>query len=85
MSKVIKKQVPTREQLLVDQDLPKGQIAQCLEEFKEIVHGKEGQGKAITLRVPEHLLSKFKVKAKRESLAYQSQIIELMRQWISKK
>lgn len=53
-----------------------------LEDFQQVVHGKDLPTKLISLRVPENILNAFKVIAKSQDKKYQSVIVQLMRQWV---
>jgi len=59
-------------------------ILQFLEDFRNL-HGQsqEGKSKLISIKVPESLLNAFRAKADQESIPYQTQIKNLMRQWLS--
>ena len=70
------------ERLRADRSLPKEQIAEFLDDFQSLIHGEEGPRKLISLRVPEKLLHAFKEKAKRGGIAYQTRIVDLMREWV---
>ncbi len=72
----------SEERLARDASLSKDEIARFLSDFQAVVHGDEGPRKLISLRVPEGLMRVFKEKAKRAGTRYQTQIVELMRQWI---
>lgn len=59
-------------------------IIKFLEDFRTL-HLKEltpKKSKLISMKVPENLLSTFKVKAKLTGIPYQSQIKKLMEEWL---
>ena len=62
------------------------EILRFLDQFRRI-HGnsttQRSHSKLISMKVPEDLLYAFKAKAKLENVRYQSQIKELMRNWLS--
>lgn len=72
----------SKERLAQDAKLSVDEIARFLDEFASLAHGEEGDRKLISLRVPEKLLAVFKEKAKRNGVRYQTQIIDLIRQWV---
>ncbi len=61
------------------------QVLMFLEDFGQIVHGKDSKTKLISLRVPENILNSFKVKSQQEQRKYQSVIVQLMREWVLKR
>lgn len=79
------KQLYSKGRLDKDSMLTKNQIADFLDDFQSLMQGNEGSRKLISLRVPEKLLKLFQEKAKQERRPYQSQIVELMRNWVSGK
>jgi predicted DNA binding CopG/RHH family protein len=72
----------SEERLKRDSELTPDQVVQFIEEFQNLTAGQEGARKLISLRVPERLLQSFREKAKSEGVAYQTQIVELMRRWL---
>lgn len=72
----------TPERLHRDREMTKGEIARFLHEFQALLQGDEGKRKLISLRVPDKLLSQFRKKAERVGVAYQTQIVRLMREWM---
>lgn len=88
-SKAVAKSRPlhlfTSERLERDRGLSPEAIATYLDDFGKLAAGDEGPRKLISLRVPERLLASFQAEAKRGGLAYQTQIVDLMRQWLVKK
>ena len=62
------------------------QCRQMPEDFRRLHGGaaatKPGKSRLISLKVPEDLLAAFRDKARLEGRAYQTQIKELMRQWV---
>ncbi len=61
--------------------MSKEEIARFLDDFQKLMIGDEGKRKLISLRVPERLLENFRLKSEANSIAYQTQIIQLMREW----
>jgi uncharacterized protein (DUF4415 family) len=68
------------------QKMSSEEILNFLDQFRRI-HGnsttQRSHSKLISMKVPEDLLYAFKAKAKLENVRYQSQIKELMRNWLS--
>ncbi len=58
------------------------QAAEFVENYQKMIHSVEVKRKPISIRVPENILKNFKLKARSNGLAYQTQIIELMRKWV---
>ncbi len=59
------------------------QVLQFLEDFRELQKvRKPVKSKLISIKVPEDLLETFKAKASRTGCLYQTQIKELMREWL---
>ncbi|MBI4468967.1 MAG: hypothetical protein HY650_06575 [Acidobacteria bacterium] len=60
------------------------QIVRFLEDFRTLVDSRTRAFKSrlISLKVPEPLLEAFKVKARLNSIPYQTQIKRLMSQWL---
>jgi predicted DNA binding CopG/RHH family protein len=64
------------------------QIVEFLENFRSLhdpINRTRGKSKLISLKVPENLLSAFKVRAQTEGVPYQTQIKKLMQEWVLKK
>ena len=58
-------------------------VVEFLESFRELQAGvQRGKSRLISLKVPEPLLTAFKLKAAREKTPYQSQIKRLMMAWV---
>ncbi len=55
-----------------------------LEDYAEFVHGQDQKTKLISLRVPANILETFKFTANRAGKKYQTQIVQLMREWCQK-
>lgn len=65
--------------------LSKKEILEFLENFRELQSQAEearSRSKLISLKVPEVLLETFKLKAQSQGIPYQTQIKNLMREWI---
>ncbi len=58
------------------------QAFQFLNDFQLMVAEQDTKSKLISLRVPENILSAFKIQAKSKNYKYQSLIVKLMREWI---
>jgi uncharacterized protein (DUF4415 family) len=58
------------------------EIAAFLESYRRLQAAKPAKSKLISLKVPEDLLEAFKLKAKANGLRYQTQIKQLMREWL---
>lgn len=63
------------------------QIIRFVDDFRRLHGGPTGAGRhgksrLISLKVPEDLLEAFRTKARLSGRPYQSQIKELMRQWL---
>lgn len=65
------------------QKLSPEQIVQFLDEYASVVNSIDSKSKLISLRVPENILSVFKFKSREKNMKYQSQIVALMRKWIT--
>jgi predicted DNA binding CopG/RHH family protein len=74
----------TDEYLSISSKMSPEEICAFLEQYQEIITGKDRKSKLISIRVPENLLEVFKKKAESVGVAYQSQIMRLMREWIRK-
>lgn len=70
------------ERLGADRRLSKDEIAQFLDDFQSLAHSDEGKRKLISIRVPERLLECVKVKSKQVGQPYQTQIVQLLREWV---
>jgi predicted DNA binding CopG/RHH family protein len=75
-------QISSKGQIERDQKLDPVDVLNFLEDFQRVIAGDEGRRKLISLRVPDRLLEQFQKKAKNHRISYQTQIVELMRQWI---
>lgn len=62
--------------------LTPNQVVEFLDNFQNVVHGKDKKTKLISLRVPENILESFKTLSKGKSQKYQSVIVQLMREWV---
>ena len=61
------------------------QILRFLEDFRRLHAPKPpSKSRLISLKVPEPLLADFKTKAQLNSIAYQTQIKKLMRDWLDR-
>lgn len=58
------------------------QIAQFLDDFRQIHGDQASPSKLISLKVPENLLKAFKRKAEIVDVPYQTQIKRLMKKWL---
>jgi len=58
------------------------EVLEFLESFRKLQAARPAKSKLISLKVPENLLDAFKAKARANGLRYQTQIKELMRQWL---
>lgn len=59
------------------------QIIQFLEDFQQLhLARKQGPLRLISLKVPEPLLSAFRLKAEASGMRYQTQIKKLMQDWL---
>lgn len=61
------------------------QALQFLEDFRSLVHGQDKLSRPISIRIPENVLESFKRVCKQSGVKYQSQIVQLMRQWLIQK
>lgn len=64
--------------------LTPNQVVEFLDNFQNVIHGRDKKTKLISLRVPENILESFKTLAKDKNQKYQSVIVQLMRGWIKK-
>jgi len=58
------------------------EIVAFLESYRRLQAAKPAKSRLISLKVPEDLLETFKLKAKASGLRYQTQIKQLMREWL---
>ena len=58
------------------------EIVRFLESYRRVCTGLAGKSRQVSLKVPEHLLHAFRVKAELEGTRYQTQIKKLMRDWL---
>ena len=63
-------------------DLSPGDVVRFLDDFKRVHASRESRSRLISLKVPEPLLAAFKTKARLGGVRYQTQIKNLMRQWL---
>jgi uncharacterized protein (DUF4415 family) len=59
------------------------QTLEFLDSFARLVTKQDKPTRAISLRIPANILEAFKAKTKSQDLKYQSQIVKLMRDWLS--
>lgn len=57
-------------------------IVRFLDDFKRIHGNRQSRSRLISLKVPEPLLAAFRTKARLGGVRYQTQIKNLMRQWL---
>ncbi|MEN9722201.1 MAG: hypothetical protein RJB38_187 [Pseudomonadota bacterium] len=76
-------QKSSRSRLAADRKVTPAEALQFLEDFRQLMEGNEGPSKLISIRVPERLLRLFRSQCDRAGRKYQSQILELMRQWVA--
>ena len=79
----------TPEQLERASELSPQEATNFLEQFRKIHAARQPQtddhkpkSRLISLKVPENLLQAFKTKARLDGLRYQTQIKQLMRDWL---
>lgn len=58
------------------------QTLRFLEDFRTTVANVDETSQLISIRVPKNVLRSFKSTAKHRNLKYQTQIVQLMREWI---
>lgn len=58
------------------------EILRFLEEFRTVFAQRETPSKLISIKIPESLLKAFKAKAQLSGVRYQTQIKNLMRDWV---
>jgi len=75
-------QKSSKNRIKADKKMTPKEVLEFLDEFQQVVQGQEGKRKLISLRVPENLLEQFRFKSKKNRIPYQSQIVELMRNWL---
>lgn len=63
-------------------ELSPADVVRFLDDFKRIHANRESRSRLISLKVPEPLLAAFKAKARLGGVRYQTQIKNLMRQWL---
>ncbi|MCM0605043.1 MAG: hypothetical protein KA715_03060 [Xanthomonadaceae bacterium] len=66
------------------ESIEKEKIVEYLDQFQQLIGAKKSKSKAISLRIPENLLHSFKTKSDANGIPYQTQIIQLMKNWVSK-
>ncbi len=76
-------QIHKPEMIAMGQQMTAEQIVRFLEDFR-LLHGQTHSEKsiAISIRIPESLLRLFKAQCQQQGLKYQSQMKELMRDWL---
>ena len=57
-------------------------VVRFLDDFKRIHGHAESRSRLISLKVPELLLAAFKIESRLRGVPYQTQIKNLMRQWL---
>ena len=57
-------------------------IVQFLDDFRSVHANARSRSRLISMKVPEDLLAAFKVKARLNNIAYQTQIKKLMIAWL---
>lgn len=73
----------TKEYIDWSRGLTPTQRAQFVEDFMRLAQSKPaGKSKLISLKVPQDLLHLFRLACDAEGVAYQTQIKNLMRQWL---
>lgn len=76
----------SKEYLEQCKDLTPEQTIKFLEDFRSLqASTKKSKTKLISLKVPENLLEAFKFKSEVSGLRYQTQIKNLMKEWLAKK
>lgn len=60
------------------------QIIEFLENFRTLHSQKSDPMRLISIRIPESLLSAFKLKAEASGARYQTKLKELMKEWLDK-
>jgi predicted DNA binding CopG/RHH family protein len=58
------------------------EIVRFLDDFRRIHGNKPGKSRLISMKVSDELLAAFKAKAKLTNVRYQTQIKNLMRDWL---
>ena len=58
------------------------EIVRFLDDFRRIHGNRPGKSRLISMKVPNDLLAAFKAKAKLTDVRYQTQIKNLMRDWL---
>ena len=74
-------QLFTDEYLEQTKDADPEAILEFLESFR-LLQGKQDRSKLISLKVPESLLNSFRRRCELEGVRYQTQIKQLMRDWL---
>ncbi len=73
----------TDEYLRQCREMKPEQVLRFLEDFRELQKARKPvKSKLISIKMPEDLLEAFKAKASRKGRAYQTQIKDLMREWL---
>jgi hypothetical protein len=60
------------------------QIAQFIEDIQYMKQLASTKSKLVSIKIPEGLLSVFRTKCEIEKVAYQTQIKNLMQEWLKK-
>jgi predicted DNA binding CopG/RHH family protein len=64
------------------QEMTADQVVRFLEDFRTLHASRPSRSKLISLKVPEDLLEAFRQRAELAGVPYQSQIKQLMREWV---
>jgi len=71
----------SKEYLEQSRKLSPDEVVRFLEDFR-LLFEHPGKSKLISIKIPEHLLAAFRRKCKLQNLRYQTQIKELMKEWL---
>jgi predicted DNA binding CopG/RHH family protein len=74
----------TPERLQADQNLSATQIAEFLDDFAKIHFSANEKRKLISIRMPESLLNTLKHLSRKNGKPYQTQIIDILKDWVLK-
>lgn len=73
----------SKDSLAQNQCINPSDIIEFLESFRELQAGMtRGKSRLISIKIPEALLTAFKLKAAREKTPYQTQMKRLMMEWL---
>jgi predicted DNA binding CopG/RHH family protein len=72
----------TEEYLAQCQGMSTDQVIRFLEDFRRLHAQRPSRSRLISLKVPEDLLHAFRQRAELAGVPYQSQIKQLMREWV---